>query len=202
VRRSKLAHALDARSGRYLQQLPVAPLLLRLNENNPVIVVLIPRPSSPLTRRRSAQKRSRVRPKCRRKRRLSSCVCEGRMSSCDLIEVRGTRTRHSSIYASTSRGLRQRSATYMSNTPHWSTSGVCTQCTIWTLLEELGAQPPATRPISSLQPCEIITDVYAVRNRMAEELSAITPEFFEEIEDLKFNYARAQSELQAMRRGQ
>ena len=79
---------------------------------------------------------------------------------------------------------------------------MCTQCTIWTLLEELGAQLPATRPISSLHPCEIITDVYAVRNRMAEELSAITPEFFEEIEDLKFNYARAQSELQAMRRGQ
>ena len=33
------------------------------------------------------------------------------------------------------------------------------------------------------------------RDSMAEELSAITPEFFDEVEDLKFNYARAQAEL-------
>jgi len=39
---------------------------------------------------------------------------------------------------------------------------------------------------------------------MAEELAALTPEFFDEVEDLKFNYAQAQAELErleAARRG-
>lgn len=42
------------------------------------------------------------------------------------------------------------------------------------------------------------------RDSMAEELAALTPEFFDEVEDLKFNYAQAQAELErleAARRG-
>jgi len=36
------------------------------------------------------------------------------------------------------------------------------------------------------------------RDSMADELAALTPEFFDEVEDLKYNYARAQAELETL----
>ena len=38
----------------------------------------------------------------------------------------------------------------------------------------------------------------AERNALAEELAALTPEFFDEVEDLKYNYAQAQAELERL----